>query len=129
MKKILLFILIFALLAGVGFFFWQRMPSLLLVPTPAGVSTTPETSSATSTVKRIDPYPHDKDRDGLTDVEEAKLGTSDLDFDTDHDGLSDPSEVNHWHTNPTKADTDGDGFSDGYEVINGYNPLGSGRLK
>ncbi len=41
----------------------------------------------------------DRDHDGLTDAEEASLGTD-----------------------PAKADTDGDGYSDGTEVQNGSNP-------
>jgi hypothetical protein len=43
----------------------------------------------------------DSDADGLTDTEEATLGT-----------------------NPDNRDTDGDGFFDGEEVRNGYSPLG-----
>ena len=43
---------------------------------------------------------NDRDHDGLTDVEEASLGTD-----------------------PTKADSDGDGFSDYTEVLYGGNPL------
>ena len=31
-------------------------------------------------------------------------------------------------TNPTLADSDSDGYSDGTEVINGYNPWGSGKM-
>ena len=42
----------------------------------------------------------DGDRDGLSDVLEAELGT-----------------------NPHNPDTDRDGYSDGVEVANGYNPL------
>ncbi len=45
----------------------------------------------------------DSDSDGLTDLQEAQLGTD-----------------------PNKADTDGDGFNDGQEVKAGYNPLGPG---
>ncbi len=45
----------------------------------------------------------DKDKDGLTDMEEALYGT----------------EVN-------KPDTDADGFLDGQELINGYNPKAAG---
>ena len=43
---------------------------------------------------------NDRDHDGLTDAEEATLGTD-----------------------PTKVDTDGDGFSDFVEVMRGSNPL------
>lgn len=45
----------------------------------------------------------DSDSDGLTNLQEAQLGTD-----------------------PNKADTDGDGFNDGQEVQAGYNPLGPG---
>lgn len=70
----------------------------------------------------------DSDNDGLTDVEEAKLGTDPHNPDTDGDGLYDGDEVNIYHTDPLKADTDGDGYSDGVEVRNGYNPNGPGKL-
>ncbi len=69
----------------------------------------------------------DSDHDGLTDDEEAKLGTDPHNPDTDGDGLSDGDEVLKYGTNPLKADTDGDGYPDGAEVQKGYNPLGSGK--
>lgn len=31
--------------------------------------------------------------------------------------------------NPDKADTDGDGFNDGEEILNGYNPFGTGEIQ
>ncbi len=77
----------------------------------------------------IDEFANDKDRDGVLDDEEQKLGLSNKEFDTDKDGLSDYSEINKWKTDPAKKDTDGDGFGDGIEVIKGYNPLGAGKLK
>ncbi|MFO0705055.1 MAG: hypothetical protein U0517_03805 [Candidatus Andersenbacteria bacterium] len=43
------------------------------------------------------------------------------DQDKDKDGLSDLEE-RLYHTNPESADTDGDGFKDGQEVENGYDP-------
>lgn len=58
----------------------------------------------------------DDDHDGLTNNEEAKLGTNPTEADTDHDGLSDYDEVYLHHTNPRKWDTDGDGLSDGDEI-------------
>lgn len=70
----------------------------------------------------------DLDNDGLLDSYEVELGTSNSEFDTDFDGISDKLEVETYKTDPTKTDTDGDGFSDGYEIANGYNPLGEGRL-
>ncbi len=47
--------------------------------------------------------------------------------DRDHDGLFDDEEI-LFGTDPDNPDTDGDGFLDGYEVKNGFNPLGEGRL-
>lgn len=66
----------------------------------------------------------DQDKDGLSDAEEKKLGTSVYDVDTDHDELIDNEEVERYHTNPTKWDTDGDGLGDGEEVLHWMtNPL------
>ena len=70
----------------------------------------------------------DSDGDGLSDSEEAALGTSSRKPDTDNDGLFDRDEVKVYFTNPLVADTDGDGFMDGPEVANGYNPNGEGKL-
>ena len=71
----------------------------------------------------------DKDWDGVKDEEEKKLGLSTRDADTDGDGLLDTEEMHKWQTDPKKVDTDGDGYWDGYEILNGYNPNGSGALK
>ena len=65
----------------------------------------------------------DSDGDGLSDEEEARLGTDPERPDTDGDGLSDNEEVRTYGTDPLNADTDGDGISDGDEV-NGNNPRG-----
>lgn len=70
----------------------------------------------------------DRDHDGLDAAQEANLGTSDANIESDGDGLTDADEVNVYHTNPALADTDGDGYSDGIEVKTGYNPLGPGKL-
>ncbi len=58
----------------------------------------------------------DDDNDGLTNGEEATLGTNPDNPDTDGDGLKDGEEVKQYKTNPLKADSDGDGLSDGDEV-------------
>lgn len=94
----------------------------------------------------------DTDNDGLTDVEEEKLGThkmkadtdndglsdreevmthktNPLEFDSDGDGLSDADEMNVYKSNPLVADTDEDGYTDGVEVSGGYNPNGPGKLE
>ncbi|SHJ73597.1 von Willebrand factor type A domain-containing protein [Clostridium cavendishii DSM 21758] len=65
----------------------------------------------------------DYDKDGLTNLEEYKLGTNPGSADTDEDGISDYDEVNKYHTNPKLYDTDGDGMGDGTEIKNGLNPL------
>ena len=72
--------------------------------------------------------PADTDGDGLTDEEEAVIGTDPLNPDTDGDGITDGDEVNIYGTDPLDADTDDDGISDGEEIVpgvDGYvtNPL------
>lgn len=64
----------------------------------------------------------DTDGDGLTDSEEAALGTDPNDPDTDNDGLTDYEEVKIYGTDPLNADTDGGGISDGTEIENGTDP-------
>ena len=70
----------------------------------------------------------DKDLDKLDAQMEARIGTSDVNIDSDSDELSDYDEYYEYGTNPAKADTDGDGYSDGAEIRDGYNPLGAGKL-
>jgi len=67
---------------------------------------------ATSAIKG----PVDTDGDGLTDEEEARLGTDPRNPDTDGDGLTDGEEVNIYKTDPLNPDTDYDRLSDGKEV-------------
>ena len=64
----------------------------------------------------------DTDEDGLTDLEEAELGTNPELADSDSDGISDGEEV-ELGTNPLAFDTDGDGYSDGEELLEGTSPL------
>lgn len=78
--------------------------------------------------EKVEPFPDDLDRDGILDVEEEQLGTSNKEFDTDGDGLSDKTEIEVLGIDPTNPDTDGDGFADGYEVLKGFNPKGAGTL-
>ncbi len=59
----------------------------------------------------------DSDGDGLTDAEEAVIGTDPYNPDTDGDGLSDYDEVRVYKTNPLNPDTDLDGLTDGAEVF------------
>jgi hypothetical protein len=64
----------------------------------------------------------DSDGDGLTNAQEAALGTNPNDPDTDDDALFDGDEV-RLGTNPLNPDTDGDGLKDGDEVRLKTNPL------
>ncbi|MGD8747288.1 MAG: OmpA family protein [Balneolaceae bacterium] len=69
-----------------------------------------------SSSKETTQQPVDTDGDGLTDAQEAQLGTDPNSADTDGDGLTDADEVNQYKTDPLTADTDGDGLNDGDEV-------------
>ncbi|MFK7929109.1 MAG: hypothetical protein AB8H79_13030 [Myxococcota bacterium] len=64
----------------------------------------------------------DTDGDGLTDGEEAELGTDPSVADTDEDGLNDGAEVNTHDTDPLDSDSDADGYLDGDEVAAGTDP-------
>lgn len=65
----------------------------------------------------------DSDNDGLSNGQEAALGTDPNDSDSDNDGIDDGDEVgndgavNLGDTNPLDADTDDDGISDGDETV------------
>jgi hypothetical protein len=96
-------------------------------PAASGTTPTPPPAAAPAVTPPASAEP-DSDHDGLTDAQEAQLGTDPNNPDTDGDGLLDGEEVNIYHTNPLNPDTDGDGFSDGTEVKNGYNPNGPGKL-
>ncbi len=61
--------------------------------------------------------PLDTDGDGLTDIDEASIWSTDsTNPDTDGDSLHDGIEVNVHDSNPLLADTDGDGLDDFREV-------------
>lgn len=87
------------------------------------VSVTNRSLSNYSLAPLVTTPPGDADGDGLTDDEEAILGTNPQDPDTDGDGLDDYEEVNEgddgYITNATKSDTDGDGLGDWEEVNEG----------
>lgn len=121
-KKFLLRVIALVLCAG--------MLGALTVPAQAAISTeelwcevtvsvdgTDLTLQAriTYTQSAVDP---DMDGDGLTNENEAFLGTDPENPDTDGDGLSDGEEV-IIGTDPTKADTDGNGVSDADEDTDG----------
>lgn len=65
----------------------------------------------------------DADGDGLSNIDEYSLGTSNLTVDTDGDGLTDYEEVVNYCTNPNEKDTDGDGAEDEWEISHDFDPL------
>ena len=60
----------------------------------------------------------DSDNDGVSDLQEQKMGTNPLDADSDHDGLSDGFEAAKG-SNPLSIDSDHDGLTDGFESAAG----------
>ncbi|MGC4107722.1 MAG: hypothetical protein QM753_15480 [Thermomicrobiales bacterium] len=93
--------------------------------TPAPTSTPqPTATTAPSPTATEDPATAiDTDGDGLSDAEEARLGTDPTNPDTDADGINDGNEVNVFKTDPLNLDTDGDTLYDGGELIYGTDPL------
>jgi len=75
-------------------------------------------TDAEEAVLGTDPANIDSDGDTLTDGQEIELGTDPLLLDTDGDGLDDALDTG-W-TDPTDIDSDGDGLTDGSEVIEHY---------
>ncbi len=139
-KKLLLFIVVVVLAGGItgALYLLKKKNS-----SPTVNQTTNESSDLTSTqipgvtispvtsteqIKKFTDSQDDDDRDGIVDTKEKELGLSDSQFDTDRDGLSDYNEVEVYHTDPKKKDTDGDSYADGYEVLNGFDPNGPGKL-
>lgn len=59
---------------------------------------------------------------GLTDLQEAFLGTNPNNVDSDNDGLTDGDEVFVNHSDPLSPDHDGDGSPDWIELAQGRNP-------
>jgi hypothetical protein len=92
--------------------------------TPSGTGfTAVSVGSSTAVAIHYEPTSDpDADADGLTDAQEATLGTNPNLGDTDGDGLLDGTEVNSSLTNPLNFDSDNDGLSDGAEVSRGTNP-------
>jgi len=68
---------------------------------------------------------------GISNKDLAKIPAADANLggepDTDKDGLSDMAEA-ALGSNPKKADTDTDGFNDKVELLKGFNYLGTGSL-
>ena len=64
----------------------------------------------------------DTDGGGLTDAEEAELGTDPNNPDTDGDGFEDGAEVANG-LDPNSQDSDGDGYLDPWEIREGTDPV------
>lgn len=91
------------------------------------IDNTDDTTDNTITEPETVPSP-DEDGDGLTNDQEAAIGTDPFNPDSDNDGLFDKEEVVVYKTDPLNPDTDGDTYLDGSEVKSGYNPSGPGEL-
>lgn len=137
-KLVVLFVAIVAVV-GLAFFLSMKILNSRTPVTPAApVETTQpvvaeEAPVPTPPVEQTTPAPTedqtmDTDKDGLSDMREAQLGTNPNLPDTDADELFDKEEVDVYQTNPLNPDTDGDTFKDGVEVKGGYNPSGPGKL-
>lgn len=90
-------------------------------PVPADPPTAVATEQPTA-MARDQQTAQDTDGDGLTDAQEAQIGTDPTRADTDGDGLTDGEEV-RFGLDPLNPDTDGDGFADGQELQQQTNPL------
>lgn len=68
---------------------------------------------------------------GITNKDLAKIPVGSAEsadkIDTDGDGLVDSLE-SAIGTDPNNKDSDGDGYLDGEELLNGYSPLGAGKI-
>ncbi len=87
-----------------------------------------DNTASTEEVKNTKPKIVDTDNDGLSDDDEIRFGTDPLNIDSDQDGLTDKEEIIEFGTNPLNPDSDNDTYLDGEEVLNGFNPLGEGRI-
>ena len=131
--SVVLFVII---LTGGGYLAYNQFlkprtisPNLNLLDTntaPTNTATTPTNQQPAVITPPVQPL--DSDNDGLSDSEEATLGTDPLNPDSDGDKLFDREEVNVYKTDPLIKDTDGDGYEDGAEVQSGYDPKGPGKL-
>lgn len=121
---ILLILVIIVLIAGVVVLaqssIFKLSPKKPVVPsaTPTNQPALPTPVPTPSAINQI----IDTDGDGLTDEQEASLGTNIQSTDSDNDGLFDFEEVKIYKTDPLNADTDSDGYKDGEEVKAGYSP-------
>lgn len=100
----------------------QKTNDSVSIYSPSIISYDPRRVSVDTTAYVTVVYSADQDSDGLSGRIEAALGTSDLNWDSDSDGISDSAECAGWKrpgadstiwvTDPRLKDTDGDGISD-----------------
>ena len=64
----------------------------------------------------------DKDKDGLTTLQEYQFGSDPLNEDTDADGIADGDEVFVYYSSPTKKDSDLDTYKDNEEIVSCFDP-------
>jgi len=76
----------------------------VLVPVGNGQMNAERSRLAEQELERIAAMPKDTDGDGLSDDQEAQLGSNPAEGDTDGDGYNDAEEVNVLKSNPTQAD-------------------------
>jgi hypothetical protein len=65
----------------------------------------------------------DKDRDGLSTIQEYQFGTDPQAEDTDFDGIADGDELFVYYSDPTIKDTDNDTYSDSDEITSCFDPI------
>jgi hypothetical protein len=65
----------------------------------------------------------DKDKDGISTVQEYQFGTDPQNNDTDGDTVADGDEVFVFYSDPKKADSDEDTFKDGEEIAFCFDPI------
>lgn len=103
-------------------------------PTPTAAASLPlstgpaQSAQPTAPTMGLSGLAGDSDQDGLTDEQEALLGTDPNNPDTDGDGLGDGEEILIHGTNPAAVDSDSDGAPDGAEVIEGTLPIDPGSV-
>jgi hypothetical protein len=122
--RILVVVILLAMVVALALFLRQRSPRATDEATsPTNRSQLPVNLDTRQGITR-----EDGDQDGLTNDEEARLGTNPTQADSDRDELSDFDEVKLYQSDPNKADSDGDGHSDGEEVRQRFSPTGPGKL-
>jgi hypothetical protein len=136
LKTIIIIIAILVVIGGAFLISWRILSSRTPVTPqePITEETAKTETQQPSAALETEPEPEvvqpevDTDKDGLSDLQEAQLGTSSKSSDTDGDFLFDLEELEVYGTNPLNSDSDGDGFLDGNEVKAGYDPNGTGKL-